>query len=99
LFPALPSPDPLLLLARRPLLLPLLRRVRALGLEAWRVGPRGIHGHELQGINKRSDLTGASQENSRGEDESSTHQRTLGEHSERPEVVVVVLDGLEVDGC
>jgi hypothetical protein len=35
LFPALPPPDPLLLLARRPLLLPPLRRARALGLGTW----------------------------------------------------------------
>jgi hypothetical protein len=35
LFPALPSPDPILLLARRPLLFPLLRRARALVLGAW----------------------------------------------------------------
>jgi hypothetical protein len=35
LFPSLLSPDPLLLLARRPLLLPPLRRTRALGLGVW----------------------------------------------------------------
>jgi hypothetical protein len=46
LFPALPPPDPSLLLARRPLLLPPLRRARAVSGRGW-VGPRGVHGHPL----------------------------------------------------
>jgi hypothetical protein len=33
-----------------------------------RVGPRGVHGHQLQGISERSDLPGASQENGGRED-------------------------------
>jgi hypothetical protein len=31
--------------------------------------------------------------------EEPTHQRTVGKHKERPEVVVAILDSLEVDGA
>jgi hypothetical protein len=31
--------------------------------------------------------------------EEPTHQRAVGKHNERPEVVVAVLDSLEVDGA
>jgi hypothetical protein len=36
--------------------------------------------------------------NSGSEDRKSTHPRAVGEHNERPEVVVAMPDGLEVDG-
>jgi hypothetical protein len=38
-----------------------------------RVGPRGVHGHQLQGMSKRSDLAGTLQVNGGREDKSSTH--------------------------
>jgi hypothetical protein len=64
LFPALPSPDPLLLLARRPLLLPLLRRACARsGSGRGRVGPRGVHGHHLQGASETPDYDDATRIN------------------------------------
>jgi hypothetical protein len=49
LFSALPSPDPPLLLTRRPFLLPPLRRARTRSGSGhgW-VGPRDIHDHHLQ---------------------------------------------------
>jgi hypothetical protein len=54
-FPALPSPDPLLFLARRLLLLPPLCRARTLlGFGRGRVGPRGVHSHYLQRTGKAS---------------------------------------------
>jgi hypothetical protein len=49
LLSALPPPDPLLCLARRPLLLPPLRRAcTRTGSRRGRVRPRGVHGHHLQ---------------------------------------------------
>jgi hypothetical protein len=56
-------------------------RARSGSGRGW-VGPRGVHGHELQGINEKSDLAGASQENGGREDGSPTYQRALGEHGE-----------------
>jgi hypothetical protein len=55
-FPVLPSPDPLLLLARHPLLLPPLLRARACsGSGRGRVGLRGVHSHHLQGVSENPD--------------------------------------------
>jgi hypothetical protein len=50
-------------------------------------------------MSERSDAAGTSQVDGGRENRSSTHQRAVGEHNERPEVVVAVPDGLEVDGC
>jgi hypothetical protein len=47
-----------------------------------RIGPRGVHGHHLQGTSEGSDLTGAPQVNDWREDRNSTHQRAMGEHKE-----------------
>jgi hypothetical protein len=60
-----------------------LRRVHARsGSGRGRVGPRGVHGHQLQGMSERSDLAGTSQVNGGRKDRSSTHQRAVGEHNE-----------------
>jgi hypothetical protein len=54
LLPAFPPPDPPLLLTRRPLLFPPLRRARS-GSGRGRVGLRRVHGHPLLGKTKTSE--------------------------------------------
>jgi hypothetical protein len=96
LFPALPPPDPSLLLACRPLLLPPLRRAHADSGHG-RVGPRGVHGHPMLGRAKCQNCSGASRRNKRkGEP---THRRGVRKHNKRPEVVISVPDGLKADGA
>jgi hypothetical protein len=97
LVPALPPPDPPLL-TRRPLLLPPLRRAcaRSGSGHGW-VGPRGVHGHPLLGRMKCQSRGDTWQKN-KGKGEEPTHWRGVGEHNERPKVVVAMPDGLEADG-
>jgi hypothetical protein len=99
LFPALPSPDPRLFLVRHPLLLPPLRPARALGLGAWagrtarRSRSRAV-GNKRK-VRPRRCVAREWQERKR-EPYSPAGPRGAWE---RPEVVVAVLDGLEVDGA
>jgi hypothetical protein len=83
LFPALSSPDPLLLLVRRPLLFLPLRRTHARSCSGrGRVRPCGVHSHPLQEMSERSDLAGTPQANGGREDRRSTHHRAVGKHNE-----------------
>jgi hypothetical protein len=97
--PTLLASGPPLLLMRRPLLFPPLRRMRARsGSGCGRVGPRNVHGHPLLGRTRRQSR-GSTWQKIKGKGEESTHQRTVGKHNERPEVIVAILDSLEVDGA
>jgi hypothetical protein len=99
LLPALPAPDPPLLLQRRPLLfLPLRHAHTRSGSGRGRVGPCSVHGHPLLGRAKRRSRGGTWRKN-KGKGEEFTHRRAIGKHDERPEVVIAVLDSLEVNGA
>jgi hypothetical protein len=80
LFPTLPPPDPLLLLAHRPLLHPSLRRVCGRSSSRrGRVRPRGIHGHPL--LMAPIKVTPVCRGEPKGKVKS-TYRRNVGEHDE-----------------
>jgi hypothetical protein len=96
LFPMLLPPDPPLLLACRLLLHPSLRRARS-RLSSGRgwVGMCGVHGHPLLKTTVKTALIRCKGMRREG---GPTHRQGVGEHNERPEVVVAVPDGLEANG-